>query len=125
MMMRMSECEKPWFCKKVITESGLSGVLKRTCLLLKAVRADSCDSPKLLMRYDTENGCVFDSDSDSDFEVAVMVQKLLSEIENNECWLKLRLLNFGVVDFVVMKHKTTLLERKHVFNMVWNAVRMR
>jgi len=62
MMMSISECEKPWFLKKVMTESGLSGVLKRTSLLLKYLRADSCVKPKLLMRYDTANGRVIDSD---------------------------------------------------------------
>ena len=95
--------------------------MKRTCLLLKALRADLDEKPKLLMRYDTENECVFDSDS----EAAVMVQKLLSEIGNNECWFKRVLLNFEVVDFVVMRHNTTLLERNNFFDMVWNVVRMR
>jgi hypothetical protein len=36
----MLDCEKPWFLKKVITESGLSGDLKRTSFWLKALRAD-------------------------------------------------------------------------------------
>ena len=49
-MMRMLSCEKPWFSKKVMTESGLSGVLKRTCLWLKALKADSVEKSKLLIR---------------------------------------------------------------------------
>jgi hypothetical protein len=64
--------------KKLITELGLSGDLKRTCLWLKALRADCGEKPKLLMRYDTGNGCVFDSD--------VVVKYLnLSEIGNEKC----------------------------------------
>jgi len=95
--------------------------MKLTCLLLKAMRADLDEKPKLLMRYDTANGCASDLDS----EVAVMVQKLLSEVGNNKCWFKRVLLNFEVVDLVVMRHNATLLERKHFFDMVWNVVRMR
>jgi hypothetical protein len=40
MMEWMSECEKPLSLKKLITELGFSGDLKRTRLLLKALRAD-------------------------------------------------------------------------------------
>jgi glutaredoxin 2 len=88
MMISMSESEKPLSLKKLITELGFSGDLKRTCLLLKALRADSCEKPKLLMRYDTANGYV--SDSDAVVVVAivavVVVQYLndLSEIGNEQ-----------------------------------------
>jgi len=90
--MRMLSCEKPWFLRKVITELGFSRVLKRTCLWLKYLRADSCVKPKLLMRKDTANGCVIDSDSD----VVIVVQNLVSEIGNE---------NFGVV---VIRPETAL-----------------
>ena len=66
----------------------------------------------MLMRKDTANGCVFDSDSDSD--VVIVVQNLVSENGNERV-----LLNFGVVDFVVMMRKTTFCERNHLFNIVW------
>jgi hypothetical protein len=79
MMISMSESEKPLSLKKLITELGFSGDLKRTCLLLKALRADSCETPKLLMRYDTGNGCV------SDCDVVVQYLNDLSEIGNEKC----------------------------------------
>jgi glutaredoxin 2 len=84
----MLDCEKPWVLKKLITELSFSRVLKRTCLLLKALRADSCEKPKLLMRYDTANGYVSDSDSDSDAVVDVVVQNVEGENGNEKCWIK-------------------------------------
>lgn len=48
MMLGMSESGKPWVLKKLRTESGFSEVLKWTCL--EALRADSGENPKLLMR---------------------------------------------------------------------------
>jgi hypothetical protein len=68
---------------------------------------------KLLMRYDTANGGVTDSDSD------VVVENLVSENGNEKFGFKRGLLNFGVVDFVVMMAKATFWERNHFFNMVW------
>jgi hypothetical protein len=78
----MLDCEKPWFLKKVITELGFSRVLKRTCFWLKALRAYSCEKPKLFMRYDTGNGFVSDSDSD------VVVQNVEGENGNEKCLIK-------------------------------------
>jgi glutaredoxin 2 len=87
MILRMFECENSWFLKKEITELGFSRVLKRTCLLLKALRADSYEKPKLLMRYDTANGGVSDSDDDGVVVVVVVVVvvQYLSEIGNEKC----------------------------------------
>jgi hypothetical protein len=90
MMISMSESEKPLSLKKLITELGFSGDLKRTCLLLKALRADSCEKPKLLMRYDTANAYVSDFDSDVAVVVVVVVVVLqylndLSEIGKEQC----------------------------------------
>jgi hypothetical protein len=82
----MLDCEKPWFLKKVITELGFSSVLKRTCFWLKTLRANSCEKPKLFMRYDTGNGFV--SDSDSDAVVDVVVQNVEGENGNEKCWIK-------------------------------------
>ncbi|WJX23631.1 hypothetical protein P8452_12830 [Trifolium repens] len=80
-MIRMSECEKPLSLKKLITELGFSGDLKRTCLLLKALRADSWEKPKLLMRYDTANAYVSDFDSVVAVAVAVAVAVVVLLIE--------------------------------------------
>jgi hypothetical protein len=86
--------------KKLITELGFSGDLKRTRLLLKALRADWGEKPKLLMRYDTGNGC------------DVVVQYLnMCEIGNEKCWE--RGSNLGIVDFLVTN------PRNH-FDIVWN-----
>jgi len=59
---------------------------------------------------------VTDSDSDSD----VVVQNLVSENGNEKYWCRRELLNFGVVDFVVMMPKATFWERNNFFNIVWN-----
>jgi hypothetical protein len=55
-----------------------------------------------LMRYDTGNGCVSDSD---------VVVQYLCEIRNEKCWE--RGSNLGIVDFLVIN------PRKH-FDIVWN-----
>ena len=47
--------EKPWFLKRAMTESGLSGFSKSTTL--DTAKADSGDNPHLFMRYETENEC--------------------------------------------------------------------
>jgi hypothetical protein len=82
MIVRMLESENSWFLKKVRTELGLSGDLKRTSFWLKALRADWVENPKLLMRYDTANGCVSDSDSDA------VLQNVEGENGNEKCWIK-------------------------------------
>lgn len=47
-MLRMLESEKPWFLKKVKTELGFSGELKRS--RFDALRAVSRGKPMVLMR---------------------------------------------------------------------------
>ena len=55
MMLEIWVCEKPWFLKKLMTKSALSGVSKLT--LLEADRAASLENPHVFMRYETVNEC--------------------------------------------------------------------
>ena len=55
MMLEIWVCEKPWFLKKLMTKSALSGVSKLTRLV--ADIAPSRENPHVFMRYETVNEC--------------------------------------------------------------------